>query len=263
VPRRHLTDIESHQEVSMPHFRTLRDMQLADREADIRGAVLYGVDDEKLGKIKDVIFDHSEGRIHYVVVDTGGWLHHREFLVPAERVHNYESDPNAFQVDMVKKHVERLPPFEESVLRSPGEWRDYEKHYDEWVKTGDVIHRKGSGNIVTPTPEEMPVEPSIGQGSGPTGQGRRLDLTPRRFASGEVSAPTYSIKPEESTNTSGAVLPTSSRSQRPIGSMPQPEEAAEIRAPSARWARFQRGLRRQCELTSGECPECGGRRRVA
>ena len=140
----------------MPHFRTLRDMQFTNREDDIRGAALYDVSGEKLGKIDDVIFDHSSGAIHYAVVDTGGWVNQRKFLVPADRIHNYEDDANAFQVDMVKKHVERLPPFEESLLRSDDDWRDYERHYREWVTTGDVIHRQGSSNIVTPEPDEVP-----------------------------------------------------------------------------------------------------------
>jgi uncharacterized protein YrrD len=44
------------------------------RSLDIRGSKLYGLNDEKLGKIDDVIFDHGTGEIRYVVVDTGGWL---------------------------------------------------------------------------------------------------------------------------------------------------------------------------------------------
>jgi sporulation protein YlmC with PRC-barrel domain len=37
---------------------------------DIRGAKVYGRNDEKPGKIDDVIFDHETGAIQYVVVDT-------------------------------------------------------------------------------------------------------------------------------------------------------------------------------------------------
>lgn len=136
----------------MPHFRTLRDTQFARREDDIRGAVLYSVDNEKLGKLDDVIFDHSTGAIHYAVVDAAGWLSHRKFLVPAGRVRIYEPDPAAFQVDMVRKQVERLPAFDRSLLRSEDDWRDYERNYQEWVTTGDIIHRRESPSIVTPVP---------------------------------------------------------------------------------------------------------------
>ena len=58
----------------MPHYGLLRDYRFDDRGTaeDIRGSKIYGRDDEKLGKIHDVIFDHSSGNIRYVVVDTGG-----------------------------------------------------------------------------------------------------------------------------------------------------------------------------------------------
>ena len=246
----------------MPHFRTLRDIQFANREDDIRGATLYGVDNEKLGKIDDVIFDHATGAIHYAVVDTGGWLSHRKFLVPADRVHNYEPDPGAFQVDMVKRHVERLPAFDRSLLRSGEDWRDYERNYREWVTTGDVIHRREKLNLITPLSEEVPSEPSTAQGGGLAGQGRRLDLTPRRFATGEVSAPTTMPVPEGSTNTSHAVLPRSTQAHRPMGSLPDTEEIPETR-PTERWSRFQQRLSDQCRETSASCPECERQRRVA
>ncbi len=175
----------------MPHFRTLRDIRFANREDDIRGATLYGVDNEKLGRIDDVIFEHASGLIRYAVVDTGGWLSHRQVLVPAGRVHNYEPEPGAFQVDMVKKHVQRLPEFDRSLLRSADDWRDYERHYREWVTTGDVIHRRDNPNLITPLPEEVP---------------------------------------KESTSTSHAVMPRSSQA-RPLGSLPDTNEIPETRQP--------------------------------
>ncbi len=48
----------------MTHFGTLRDYRFTDVDEatdDIRGAKVYGLDDEKLGKIDDVIFDHATG----------------------------------------------------------------------------------------------------------------------------------------------------------------------------------------------------------
>ena len=44
----------------MPHYGLLRDYRFDDEGAaeDIRGSKIYGLDDEKLGKIDDVIFDH-------------------------------------------------------------------------------------------------------------------------------------------------------------------------------------------------------------
>jgi uncharacterized protein YrrD len=66
----------------MSHYGLLRDYRFEDLNTtdDIRGAHVYGRDDEKLGKIDDVIFNHSTGSIKYVVVDAGGWFSSNKFL---------------------------------------------------------------------------------------------------------------------------------------------------------------------------------------
>ena len=57
----------------MSHYSTLHSSDfLSGTDNDIRGAHVYGRDDKKLGKIDDVVFDHTSGNITYVVVDTGG-----------------------------------------------------------------------------------------------------------------------------------------------------------------------------------------------
>lgn len=69
----------------MAHYGTLRDYRFQDTDKirdDIRGSKVYGINDEKLGKIDDVIFDHTMGTIRYAVVDTGGWLSSKKFIVP-------------------------------------------------------------------------------------------------------------------------------------------------------------------------------------
>jgi len=43
----------------------LGNYRFTDAAEDIRGSKLYGLNDEKLGKIDDVIFDHFTGLIHY------------------------------------------------------------------------------------------------------------------------------------------------------------------------------------------------------
>ena len=70
----------------MAHYGMLRDYRFSEDVDDVRGATVYGLEDEKIGKIYDVIFDHSTGQIRYVVVDGGGWLKSKKFLVPADRI---------------------------------------------------------------------------------------------------------------------------------------------------------------------------------
>ncbi len=65
----------------MNHYGTLRDFRFSEKDVDdIRGSNVYGLNDEKLGDINDVIFDHSTGDIRYVVVDTAGGCRARNSL---------------------------------------------------------------------------------------------------------------------------------------------------------------------------------------
>ena len=85
----------------MAHYGTLRETRFSDVE-DIRGSEVYGVNDEKLGKIDDVIFNHSSGDIRYVVVDTGGWLTSKKFLVPANRISPYGHHDDKYYAELDK-----------------------------------------------------------------------------------------------------------------------------------------------------------------
>ena len=94
----------------MAHYGTLNDASVTDAADDIRGSHLYGLNDEKLGKIEDVIFDHASGDIHYVVVDTGGWLSSKKFLVPAIALRVSAKHSNAFEANLDQRQVESFPP---------------------------------------------------------------------------------------------------------------------------------------------------------
>ncbi|HEV2699093.1 MAG TPA: PRC-barrel domain-containing protein [Terriglobales bacterium] len=142
----------------MAHYGLLRDYRFDDEGTadDIRGAKIYGRDDEKLGKIDDVIFDHSTGGIRYVVVDTGGWLSSKKFLVSPERIRASQKHKDDFEISATKEQIERFPAYNESDLKSDENWKNYEKRYEAAWHDGPVQHRKGSDRDITPTPDEMP-----------------------------------------------------------------------------------------------------------
>lgn len=149
----------------MPHYGLLRDYRFEDlnTEDDIRGAAVYGRNDEKLGKIDDVIFDHSTGAIKYVVVDTGGWFSDKKFLVPAQRLRASAKHDRDFNVDLNKEQIQSFPKYDESDLGSEEHWKNYEEKFERSWHAGPVQHRKGSDHDVTPTADEMPEQPgSIG-----------------------------------------------------------------------------------------------------
>ncbi|HEX4783163.1 MAG TPA: PRC-barrel domain-containing protein [Candidatus Sulfotelmatobacter sp.] len=135
----------------MAHYGTLKDISVADAADDIRGSHLYGLNDEKLGKIDDVIFDHSTGDIRYVVVDTGGWLSTKKFLVPADGLRASTKHENDFQASLDKRQIENFPPYNESDLESESKWAGYEGRYrSKWV-ADPVMHRDETDRNITPT----------------------------------------------------------------------------------------------------------------
>ncbi|HWO32713.1 MAG TPA: PRC-barrel domain-containing protein [Candidatus Acidoferrum sp.] len=140
----------------MANYGMLRNYRFTDAAEDIRGSKLYGLDDEKLGKIDDVIFDHSDGSIRYVVVDTGGWLSTKKFIVPADRLRPSTEHDDDFAVDLTKAQVENFPPYKETDLESDEQWSDYEGKYRSKWEADPVMHRKETDRNITPTTRQMP-----------------------------------------------------------------------------------------------------------
>jgi sporulation protein YlmC with PRC-barrel domain len=156
----------------MAHVGTLRDFRFQDDIDDIRGSNIYNRNDDKLGSIDDIIFNHASGDIEYLVVDTGGWLSSHKFLIPADRV-TATDDNDRYFVDLTKDQIERFPEYNEKLHENDAEWNDYENRYEEsWTTTGGILHKEGSQNILTQDADEMePVSSEV-----------RSDVTPTRIA---------------------------------------------------------------------------------
>ncbi len=149
----------------MAHYGTLKDARVTDAADDIRGSHLYGLNDEKLGKIDDVIFDHSTGNIRYVVVETGGWLSTKKFLVPAEGLRASAKHENDFEANLDKRQVESFPAYNESDLESESQWAGYEGRYrSKWV-ADPVMHRAETDRNITPTTQQTSGNPVSEQGA--------------------------------------------------------------------------------------------------
>jgi hypothetical protein len=144
----------------MARYGMLRDYRFPDVAEDVRGSKLYGLKDEKLGKIDDVIFDCFTGLISYVVVDTGGWLTTRKFIVPADRLRASTEHKDDFAVDLTKAQIEAFPPYSESDLESEQQWADYEGRYRSKWEADPVMHRMGTDRNITPTTQQMPEQPA-------------------------------------------------------------------------------------------------------
>lgn len=155
----------------MANYGMLRNYRFTDAAEDIRGSKLYGLNDEKLGKIDDVIFDHSTGLIRYVVVDTGGWLTTKQFIVPAGRLRASPEHQDDFAVDLTKAQVEGFPPYKDSDLESDEQWSDYEGRYRSKWEADPVMHRAETDRNITPTTQQMPGNSPSARAAGSTAPG--------------------------------------------------------------------------------------------
>jgi hypothetical protein len=115
----------------MSSLETLRDYRFSSDIDDVRGANIYGRDLEVLGTIADVIFDRDTGYVRYAIVDTGGWLESRKFLVPAEQVQPHPENREEFLVDLTREQVQQLPVFSEELIESEDRWREYEQKFSD------------------------------------------------------------------------------------------------------------------------------------
>ncbi len=165
----------------MAEYGTLSDYRFVDSESihDVRGAKIYDRNDEKLGKIDDVIFNHATGNVLYVVVDTGGWLSSRRFIIPPEQLRASLKHEGDFATNLEKPRIETFPPYDQKHLQSDEKWKDYEAQYKESWVDNPIQHREGSDRDITPTAAQMPVESgSIGSQLGPE---ETAALQPRRI----------------------------------------------------------------------------------
>jgi hypothetical protein len=97
---------------------------------NLRGAELYGRNREKLGTIDDFIVDANRNQIRYAIIDTGGWLQSRRFLVPTDVLRGAETESGDFELEhLTKSQIESFPPFDEKSLGSETGFVDYEKRY--------------------------------------------------------------------------------------------------------------------------------------
>jgi sporulation protein YlmC with PRC-barrel domain len=90
----------------MAHYAMLGDYQFDAAVDDIRGANVYGPNNEKLGGVDDVVFNHEKGEVRYLVVETLG--SGRKHLLPAERVYRSVLDAKDFDVNLTHAEMENL-----------------------------------------------------------------------------------------------------------------------------------------------------------
>jgi uncharacterized protein YrrD len=275
----------------MPHYGVLHDFKFDDVQ-DVRGAEVYGVNNEKLGKIDDIIFDHSTGEIRYVIVDTGGWLKSKRFLVPANRIAPYGNHDDKFYAELDKERIQMLPEFNEKTLKSESEWASYEGRYHDRWNEGAVMYNQKTGRIVTPPANEV----KEGGARHLTEEQRRSlthDFTPAKVGREDEpwgvasSGDNITLKPQKPSiagredvlmqQQRGSAGSSAEGSPKPnlqepgvykLDAVPEAEKRADSSNRlnehyGRRWIAFQQRLREGRDKVVSDCPLCGTQDKAA
>ncbi len=221
----------------MAHYGTLSNFKLP-IAADVRGATVYGLEDEKIGKIDDVILDHSTGEVQYAVVDSGGWLKSHKFLVPADRIFAYAKSPGDFVVGVTKQQIKEFPAYDEKHLESDENWKRFQEAYDKGWHDSPVQHQHGTDRNVTPA------ETASAQATTPPARDREL-----------TAAELY---PQPIHDKFSSPMPGGGKvTGHPSGTIDRAQNAAYGEdSLSSRWSDFREHLRRNRVDIQASCPQC-------
>jgi sporulation protein YlmC with PRC-barrel domain len=230
----------------MAHYGTLRNFKLP-VAADVRGATVYGLEDEKIGKLDDVVLDHSTAEVKYAVVDSGAWLKSHKFLVPANRIFPYAKSPGDFVVGVTKEQIKEFPAYDEKHLESDDTWKRFQEAYDQGWHDSPVQHHHGTDRNITPAETA---------GVQVTGASRDRELTASE------------LYPEPIHDKFSSPMPGGGKvTEHPSGTVDRAQNAAYGQDPlSSRWSAFQEHLRRNRVDIQACCPQCapaGEKRDVA
>lgn len=96
-------------------LRRVQETQFADRFKGLKGKTVYGRDNEKIGRLDDLLVD-PDNRAGYAIIDSGGWLRSRHFVVPLDYLGSSQQHDDALEAPVTKQHIESLPEWDPQYL---------------------------------------------------------------------------------------------------------------------------------------------------
>ncbi|MDJ0736490.1 MAG: DUF2382 domain-containing protein [Nostocaceae cyanobacterium] len=81
---------------------------------DIKDFSFYGINNEKVGSIHDIIVDET-GYVRYLVIDTGFWIFGKKILLPIGRANIDYSRQRVYSSVLTKEQVENLPEYDDDM----------------------------------------------------------------------------------------------------------------------------------------------------
>jgi hypothetical protein len=113
-------------------LRYLDAADVDDTVVDYDGLSVVGPDEERIGEVDGFIVDAQAGRLHYVVVDSGGWFSSRRVLIPVGHA-RLGGESRALLLDVPRATLSRYPEFHEERFRefSDDELKRFESRMGE------------------------------------------------------------------------------------------------------------------------------------
>jgi hypothetical protein len=108
---------------------------------DIKDFDIYAQGDEKVGSVKNMLVDETDGRFRYFIIDTGFWFFGKKVLLPVGLARIDYDDKRVYAERLTKEQVENLPEFSEDLAIN--------NDYEERVRG---IYRP---LVATPTPSPL------------------------------------------------------------------------------------------------------------
>ena len=127
----------------MSHPATLRNYRFQDSSAEIRGGALYAENGKGLARIHDIIFDHENGDIQYLVAAYG---RERKVMVALDRVQS--TDDGTLYSRLTPDDLDYLPAFDDRVLNE-NQWYAYQQLYRSAMRDRDCLHELRRNNVTS------------------------------------------------------------------------------------------------------------------
>ncbi|MDP1880134.1 MAG: PRC-barrel domain-containing protein [Parachlamydiaceae bacterium] len=83
------------------------------RSSKIKGMNVKNMQDENLGKIEEIMFDRTQGKIAYLVLSFGGFLGMGDkFFAMPVHIFNYDAHEDCYRIDINKGKLKKSPGFD-------------------------------------------------------------------------------------------------------------------------------------------------------
>lgn len=89
---------------------------------------VYTRGDDKVGSVKDALFEDTTGNIRYLIVDTGFWFFGKKVLLPIGLAHFDNRQQRIYVDGLTKEQVENLPEY--------SDYQEVDRDYEERVRAG-------------------------------------------------------------------------------------------------------------------------------